>query len=275
MTTKKQPRWTIAFLRALERCGDVRASAEDAGIDHSTAYARRRSHSDFAAAWDGALAAHAAGVKAREAGALAFFVKPHPTPNPSPSRGGESGREELVGSAAQLKRAGHDRWSGRKEKLFFDELAATANVKRAAAAAGVSPNAVYARRLKQPLFRAKWEAVLETGRAAIETKLIEAANRSFDPDEIDTGDVQPRVSVAEAIRIVQAHGSKKEREAQQSFLAEQAAAMTPDDISAMQERLMNKLNRMRQRDMPDKLAAGWSYDEAHDHMVPPGWVRAG
>jgi hypothetical protein len=280
MTQKKQPRWTIAFLRALERTGDVRASAEDAGIDHTTAYARRRSHSDFAAAWDGAIAAHAAGVKAREAEALAALRAEGEMPSPgsppaSPTSPACGRGDGVVGGGAQLKRAGHDRWSGRKEKLFFDELAATANVKRAAAAAGVSPNAVYARRLKQPLFRAKWEAVLETGRAAIETKLIEAANRSFDPDEIDTGDVQPRVSVAEAIRIVQAHGSKKEREAQQSFLAEQAAAMTPDDISAMQERLMNKLNRMRQRDMPDKLAAGWSYDEAHDHMVPPGWVRAG
>jgi hypothetical protein len=47
-------------LRALERCGDARASAEDAGIDHTTAYARRKAHADFGAAWAAALAAHKA-----------------------------------------------------------------------------------------------------------------------------------------------------------------------------------------------------------------------
>ena len=122
------------------------------------------------------------------------------------------------------------------------------------------------------MFRAKWEAVLETGRAAIETKLIEAANRSFDPDEIDTGDVQPRVSVAEAIRIVQAHGSKAGRGVQQPFLAGQAAV---DDIAEVKERLIKKLLRLRQRDRDAKIAAGWSYDELADHIVPPGWVRTG
>jgi hypothetical protein len=40
--TKKPSHWVIPFLRGLERTGEVRAAALDAGIDHSTAYARRR-----------------------------------------------------------------------------------------------------------------------------------------------------------------------------------------------------------------------------------------
>src|SRR6185369_6644815 len=64
MRMKKPPRWTISFLRALERTGDVRASAEDAGIDHTTAYARRRTHEDFAADWERALKAYAERVAA-------------------------------------------------------------------------------------------------------------------------------------------------------------------------------------------------------------------
>jgi hypothetical protein len=56
---RKEPRWTIAFLRALERTGEVRGAAEDAGVDYSTAYARRRRHADFAGAWDAAMCRHA------------------------------------------------------------------------------------------------------------------------------------------------------------------------------------------------------------------------
>jgi hypothetical protein len=26
-------------------------------------------------------------------------------------------------------------------------------------------------------------------------------------------------------------------------------------------------------DHGEMLAAGWSYDEAHDRMIPPGWIR--
>ena len=190
----------------------------------------------------------------------------------APSGGGPG--LELVGGAGQLKRAGHDRWSQRKEKLFFDELAATANVKRAAAAAGVSPNAVYQRRTRDSHFKAKWAAVLETGRASIEMHLVEAANRTFDPDELDTGDVQPKVSVAEAIRIVQTHGSKKQQEEMlPDPYAEEAARMTQDEVAELREKIVRKLRRLRDRDMPQRIAEGWSFDEEHDHMVPPGWVR--
>jgi hypothetical protein len=93
-----------------------------------------------------------------------------------------------VALATVPRTAASSRWSKAKEKLFFDELAATANVKRAAKAAGVSPNAVYARRMRDAHFRAKWAAVLETGRASIEMHLVEAANKSFDPDDRDRRD---------------------------------------------------------------------------------------
>ena len=162
-----------------------------------------------------------------------------------------------------------------REKAFFDELAATANVKRAAAAAGVSANAVYARRMKHPHFKAKWAAVLETGRASIEMHLVEAANRTFDPDEIDIAETEPKVSVAEAIRIVQLHGTAKQQEELPDPFAEQAAAMTEDEVAELREKLVRKLRRMRDRDMPDMIAEGWWFDEEFDQMVPPGWMREG
>jgi hypothetical protein len=179
---------------------------------------------------------------------------------------------------AQVKRVGEGRWSQAKEKVFFEELAATANVKRAAEAAGVSTNAIYARRMKDRLFKAKWAAVLESGRAAIEMKLVEAANKAFDPDELEIGEAEPsagppKVSVAEAIRIVQLHGSKAQREEQQDFLAQQAAEMSADDVDGLRERLIRKLKKLREREMSNRLAEGWSHDESYDHLVPPGWVK--
>jgi hypothetical protein len=181
--------------------------------------------------------------------------------------------EDLVGAGSQLKRAGEGRWNQRKEKLFFDELAATANVKRAAKAAGVSPNAVYQRRMRDAHFKAKWAAVLETGRASIEMHLVEAANRSFEPEELDVADSPPKVSVAEAIRIVQTHGSKKQQEELPSF-AERVASMGEQEIEELRERILGKLKRLTDRTRREKLEEGWVLDEEHDHMIPPGWVRA-
>lgn len=48
----------VPFLRALKRTGEARTAAKDAGIDHTTAYARRRTHAEFAVAWKAALTAH-------------------------------------------------------------------------------------------------------------------------------------------------------------------------------------------------------------------------
>ena len=271
-TGKKVPRWTIPFLRALERTGDVRASAEDAGIDHSTAYARRRAHPDFASNWDWVLQAHAERVEREKAEELErFHIPPHPDPHPPGERGEFASPAEERGASAQLKRAGHDRWSERKEKLFFDELAATANVRRAAKAAGVSTQAVFARRLRDSHFRAKWAAVLETGRATIEMHLVEAANRSFDPDELDTGDVVPKVSVAEAIRITQAHGSRKQELADP--WEEDPVEASRDEIADIREGLVQKLQALRRRNRPALLARGWSFDESWDREIPPGWVK--
>lgn len=266
---KIEPRWTIAFLRALERTGEVRAAAEDAGIDHSTAYARRRTHEAFGEAWDAAMYRHGLVKEQREREEVAAVAVKPLSPlscaeSPSPAAGGG---EELIASGSQMKRVGHDRWSQAKEKVFFEELAATANVKRAAKAAGVSPNAVYARRMKQPLFKAKWAAVLETGRASIEMHLVEAANKSFDPEELDTGGVEPRVSVADAIRIVQLHGSKAQRQSIEEL------EPPAEEIEEIRERLFKKLERLRKREMAKDLERGWSHDESHDCMVPPGWVR--
>lgn len=262
---KKAPRWTIAFLRALERTGEVRAAAEDAGIDFSTAYARRRAHSDFAYGWDAAMYRYALLKEQREGEERNLIAPPRSAALSHPSPEGEG----MVAAGSQMKRAGYGRWSQAKEAMFFEELAASANVKRAAAAAGVSANAVYARRLKSPLFRAKWEAVRETAKAAIDMHLLRESKRSFDPDELDTGEVTPRVSIDQAIKISQSGAPRSRRQDEPNPFGE------PDDSDPMdelREGLINKLERMRRRSIAEKTAQGWSYDESFDVLIPPGWV---
>jgi hypothetical protein len=116
--------------------------------------------------------------------------------------------------------------------------------------------------------------VLETGRASIEMHLVEAANRTFEPEELETGDVEPKVSVAEAIRIVQVHGSKQQQAHLCDPFAEQAASMSEQQVEELRERLLKKIKRLTDRTRREQLQEGWILDEEHDHMVPPGYVKA-
>jgi hypothetical protein len=282
---RKAPRWVHPFLRALERCGEARAASADAGIDWSTAYARRRAHSDFAAAWAEALQVHklrAARFDAEELEAFnrsldASLDAPSPSQacgsGPSLSRTGRGTEgEEYSVANGQVRRVGHGRWSARKEKIFFDELAATANIRRSAAAAGVSYNAVQARRLKHPLFRAKWDAVAQSAKANIGMYLLEASQQTFDPERAGMPDATPKVTIAEAIRISESKGPKAQSpEAADPFSDE--SYDYHDDIAEIREGLVRKLQAMRRRERPELLARGWSFDESWDREIPPGWVK--
>ena len=281
----KPPRWTIAFLRSLERTGSPEQAALDAGIDRTTAYARKKRHADFAEAWACALRGRSAQADAAVQERVGFWEKVRgkvtatmlgaeaedgPAPSPSRMREG-SKRDELRASTAlggKIVRVGPGRWNAAMEERFFSELAATANVRRACAAAGVSTNAVYARRLKRADFRAKWDAVLETGRAAVEMHLVEAAKKSFDPDDLDVGEeAGAKVSVTEAIRIVQLQGKGPDRKA----LPE--PELPEDDIEDVRMRIWGKLERLAKMREAERLAEGWSHDKSFDAMVPPGWVK--
>jgi hypothetical protein len=87
-------------------------------------------------------------------------------------------------------------------KKLEQEMADTANVKMAADAAGFSPAAVYARRLRHALFREQWAAAVETGRVRLELALIEAATNAFESGVADVPGDMPRVSIGEALQIL-------------------------------------------------------------------------
>jgi hypothetical protein len=270
---RKVPRWATAFLRALERCGDARASAEDAGIDHTTAYARRKAHADFAEAWAAALAAHKARREREEAEELAAFKAGLATsPQPRSREGTGAEDEELVLVNGRMKRVAREGWGKRKEKRFFDELMATNNIRRAAKAAGVSENAVHQRRLRHPLFRAKWEAVEQCAKTGMAMYLLEATRNTFDPGTLQVGGVTPKVSIAEAIRIVggSARGAGPALPMPMP-MADPSVHLEADE--ELRERLARKFLRLRERLNAERVGEGWGWDEEHRQPIPPGWMR--
>ena len=170
----------------------------------------------------------------------------------------------------QVKRVNSARWSEAKERKFFDELVATANVRRAAEAAGVSSQAVYARRAKSAVFRRRWDQALANGRAAIEMGLVAEAKRSLDPDEMDLPAPEPRVSVGEAIKITQmAQGPGGRGRGGPAAFEDDGAEAQEQAMEELRERLMMKLDRLRDRMVADD---GWFEDE-EGHLVPPGYIR--
>lgn len=87
----------------------------------------------------------------------------------------------------QRRRVRKDGWTEKRKKIFLDHLAATSNVRRSAAEAGIGSNSAYRLRFRDESFRAQWDAALEQGYARIEAMLLE---RVFDahPEEPSDGE---------------------------------------------------------------------------------------
>lgn len=254
----KAPTWEKAFLQALAATGIAGQAAAAAGIGVRTASKRRETNPTFAAAWESAADLYRSEAARRAMSAAGELVR----------HGG-----------GKLVRAGQTRWSKRGEEAFLTELAVTGNVKRAAAAAGFTPSCLYARRRKDRRFAEAWDAAVADARARIEAFLVEAADRTFDPASVaDALDI-PKMTIAEAIKVLQLAQGKCGRPsggaaagAERGWIGDPAWG-TPEDEAEMaqvREGILGKLERLRERDEREKLEAGWT--KHGDHWVPPGFA---
>ena len=75
----------------------------------------------------------------------------------------------------QKRRKRHAMFGKARRKAFLEHLAATCNVQASAREAGVAVSTVYANRMRDPEFRADWQAALEQGYARLEAALIARA----------------------------------------------------------------------------------------------------
>ena len=277
----KEPGWVQPFLAALGVCGNVTRSAALAGVDVTGPYNRRMRYPEFRAAWERVIkerevrasSLDTPGMIGVEGAGQQLAMLPL-TPlacgeSPSPARG-----EGLVvgcsSTGVRLGRGAASRWSKLAEERFLEELTASANVARAAAAAGFSAAAIYKRKLRDQHFASGWDAAIAVGRSRLEAHLIVAAERSFDPDGLPVAEGAPQVSVTEAIAILKhkpaAAASTSEWECDNEF------GMSKQQGEELREKIIDKLERVRERDDCDKLEKGWTRDG--ENWIPPGWVRA-
>ena len=288
----KEPGWVQPFLAALGVCGNVTRSAALAGVDVTGPYNRRMRYPEFRAAWERVIkerevrasSLDTLGPEGEGAGgqALPFAVSDsssqlwrsrvcpgdRPAAEPAPAGGGNL---VLVGpTGVRLGRGAASRWSKPAEERFLEELTASANVARAAAAAGFSAAAIYKRKLRDQHFASGWDAAIAVGRSRLEAHLMVAAERSFDPEGLPVAEGAPQVSVTEAIAILKhkpaAAASTSEWECDNEF------GMSKQQGEELREKIIDKLERVRERDNCDKLEKGWTRDG--ENWIPPGWVRA-
>lgn len=299
---KFAPAWAKVFLDALARTGNVRVSAEQAGVDATSVYNRRSRCAEFRDAWGRVLGereARASSLDERgfcdapdDSAGNEPVVRDAPggTPRDEPvlrdppggAAQGERIADELVvrttATGVKLARVGSRRWGQGAEELFLGELAASANVKRAAAAAGFSPEAVYKRRLRQHGFAAAWDAAIAVGKARLEAMLVAAAERSFDPETLPlTGLDERRVSVGEALHILKLKGGATPVGAGSSTSLGAGVGggseMSEEAVDALRARIARKLEKLKAQVTAARLTEGWS--EHDGELIPPGWVRAG
>jgi hypothetical protein len=206
---KGAPRWVRLFLRALGACANVRVAADAAGVDHSTAYNRRKRHSGFAEAWEAAAAEGRERVAEAERVASPLHQpSPAATAGPPPCAGEELVFRASARAGTQLVRAGRGRWSVGAERAFLTELGRTACVQWAADAAGFSTTALYKRRGRYPDFAERWRATEEEAKGRLHGFLVQAGLASFDAEARARAEAAglPRVSVGEAIAILRLKG---------------------------------------------------------------------
>ncbi len=88
------------------------------------------------------------------------------------------------------------RWNDEAEERFLEELAASCNVRAAAAAAGFSTTAVYQRRMRWPGFARAWAEAVDQGYARLEAMLVEQATDFAAPStgRDEPGDEDERVA---------------------------------------------------------------------------------
>jgi len=247
------------FLRALGRTGNARVAAREAGMDVATAYDRRIKDDRFAALWDAALArgkARAAAGKARLKKAVGTELVVRKTRN-----------------GTHLMRVAPGRWCAKTETTFLAELRRTGCVRRAAAACGLSTNALYYRRKTYAGFAALWAAAEASATERIPALLAAATIASLDP-EIEGEDL-PKVNVDQAIAISRLKGGGGDAERRRGG-GRGGIRLTKPPLSEEELRadLASKLKVLGKRLRMKKVAQGWT-ETREGHMIPPGWVYAG
>jgi hypothetical protein len=202
--TRRQALQNRRFLEALALTGNARAAARALGVHRATYTKRRAKCAAFAQNWDAALAIAHASINSppRPSGRGPGGGPPHRT------SGGEPVTVRLKSGRCQVRRAPPGRLTRAAEQLFLAALAATFNVRLAAAAAGFSHPVFYTKAKKSPAFAREMRAARKMGWERVEAAALSAgladsaeddAWRHNDPPPI------PPMTPAQALQLLYLH----------------------------------------------------------------------
>jgi hypothetical protein len=263
-------KWRRRFLAAMARTANAGLSVRMAGVDPSTAFGLRKRDAGFAADW---VRARDWGRARAKAAGRPVFAGGRPQgagpgealdPRPLKVRPCREGGTEIV-------RCGEGRQSPESDHVFFSHLAAGFGVGRSAAAAGFSKNALYARRMIDPDFEARWELAKAQCLARNDMLLIDSVPLALDPETSEAADALARPTIAEAIQIAKLYRPAPEKPARG---AKPSAEAEPPGRTGAEifDELSGRLDEIERDKAAAKLASGWTKDE-EGNWIPPGWVR--
>jgi hypothetical protein len=155
----------------------------------------------------------------------------------------------IEGQSRLRKRGGRrDDITDEQVETFFLSLADTCNVVRSAKAAGFSANWAYRKRKFDAAFRNGWVAAVREGYAKLELVLLERAMKGT-PKLVRTARGTDRVmreySTPLAVALLKRH-------AETADCADYEAG--DDQLREVRERILEKLERMRERDAEERGA---------------------
>lgn len=146
------------------------------------------------------------------------------------------------GRKPQLKKPSARSWTKAKEEVFLTVLAETCNVTRACEAAGVGVTSVYRRKKENAAFRAAWLAAIAIAYQQLELVLLE---RAFNGTEKV---VNVRPGAAGTMREYSNQLGIALLKMHRDTASDAEFELPPDEIEEVRERLIRKLQRMKQRD---------------------------
>lgn len=157
---------------------------------------------------------------------------------------GASSRGKMIltaGKRRQLRAGGPRRWSKAKERLFLTTLSETCNVTRAAAEAGIGLATAYKRKRSHAAFRAGWSEAIGAAYQRLELELLDRALNGTEKVVTRRDGSEERMieySNAMALSLLKMH-----RDSAGEALVEYA----PQDVAAIREKLIARIERMRER----------------------------
>ena len=156
----------------------------------------------------------------------------------------KSGKELVLvsGERPQMRIASAKSWNKEKEMAFLSVLAETCNVTRACEAAGLGVTSVYRRKKENAGFRAAWLGAISIAYQQLELVMLERAfNGTEKPVSARAGETRTMREYSNQLGIALL---KMHRDS----AMEAEFELPPDEMEEVRERLIRKLQRLKERD---------------------------